>query len=98
MKRKIKIERVSTWSIITTIIVAILFGFISFQSEKEFHVIQTTTEQYILCEKAAKQLQDGSDYLTEQVRLYVMTTEREYLNLYFEEKAFLKMQTRRFTI
>lgn len=35
MKRKIKIERVSTWSIITTIIVAILFGFISFQSEKE---------------------------------------------------------------
>ena len=85
MKRKIKIERVSTWSIITTIIVAILFGFISFQSEKEFHVLQTTTEQYILCEKAAKQLQDGSDYLTEQVRLYVMTTEREYLDLYFEE-------------
>ena len=85
MKRKIKIERVSTWSIVTTIIVAILFGFISFQSEKEFHVLQTTTEQYILCEKAAKQLQDGSDYLTEQVRLYVMTTEREYLNLYFEE-------------
>ena len=51
MKRKIKIERVSTWSIITTIIVAILFGFISFQSEKEFHVLQTTTEQYILCEQ-----------------------------------------------
>ncbi len=85
MKRKIKIERVSTWSIITTIIVAILFGFISFQSEKEFHVLQTTTEQYILCEKAAKQLQDGSDYLTEQVRLYVMTTQEEYLELYFKE-------------
>ena len=81
MKRKIKIERVSTWSIVTTIIVAVLFGFISFQSEREFHVLQTTTEQYILCEKAAKQLQDGSDYLTEQVRLYVMTTEREYLDL-----------------
>lgn len=85
MKRKIKIERVSTWSIVTTIIVAVLFGFISFQSEREFHVLQTTTEQYILCEKAAKQLQDGSDYLTEQVRLYVMTTEKEYLELYFKE-------------
>ena len=61
MKRKIKIERVSTWSIVTTIIVAVLFGFISFQivttiivavlfgfisfqSEREFHVLQTTTE------------------------------------------------------
>ena len=30
-------------------------------------------------------MQDDSDYLTEQVRLYVMTTEREYLDLYFEE-------------
>ena len=85
MKRKIKIERVSNWSIIITIIVATLFGFISFQSKKEFHVLQTTTEQYILCEKAAKQLQDGSDYLTEQVRLYVMTTQKEYLELYFKE-------------
>lgn len=85
MKRKIKIERVSTWSIATTIIIAVLFGFISIQSEKEFHILQTTTEQYILCEKAAKQLQDGSDYLTEQVRLYVMTTQKEYLELYFEE-------------
>lgn len=85
MKKKIKIEKVSTWSIITTIIVVILFGFISFQSEKEFHVLQTSTEQYISCERAAKQLQDGSDYLTEQVRLYAMTTEREYLNYYFEE-------------
>ncbi len=85
MKQKIKIERVNTWSIVITIIIAVLFGFISFQSEREFHVLQTTTEQYILCEKAAKQLQDGSDYLTEQIRLYVMTTEKEYLELYFKE-------------
>ena len=69
MKRKIKIERVSTWSIVTTIIVAVLFGFISFQSEREFHVLQTTTEQYILCEKAAKQLQDGSDRYDRVVRV-----------------------------
>ena len=56
MKQKIKIERVNTWSIVITIIIAVLFGFISFQSEREFHVLQTTTEQYILCEKAVKQL------------------------------------------
>ena len=44
-----------------------------------------TTEQYIACERAAKQLQDGSDYLTEQVRLYAITRELKYMNLYFEE-------------
>ena len=30
-----------------------------------------------------RQLQDGSDYLTEQVRLYAMTGERNYLDQYF---------------
>lgn len=39
----------------------------------------------ITCENAAKQLQDGSDYLSEQVRLYAMTEEVKYMDLYFTE-------------
>ena len=58
---------------------------VSFRSEKEFKILRMTTEQYIACERAAKQLQDGSDYLTEQVRLYAITRESKYMNLYFEE-------------
>ena len=46
---------------------------------------EDATDQYIVCENAARQLQDGSDYLTEQVRLYAMTGERNYLDQYFEE-------------
>ena len=84
-KRKIRIERVSTWSIAITIILAIIFVMISAFSEKEFQVLRSTTEEYILCENAAKQLQDGSDYLTEQIRLYAMTGRAEYRDLYFEE-------------
>ena len=53
--------------------------------EREFHVLQDTTEKYITCENSAKQLQDGSDYLTEQVRLYAMTGQSKYRTLYFEE-------------
>ena len=37
---------------------------ICIMGEKEFHVVRNTTTQYIECENAAKQLQDGSDYLT----------------------------------
>lgn len=85
MKRKVKIQSVSTWSIGITIVFAVLFLFICIQSEKEFRVLRATTDQYITCENAAKQLQDGSDYLTEQVRLYAMTEQTEYMNLYFEE-------------
>lgn len=62
-----------------------VFAIVSFQSEKEFKILRMTTEQYIVCEKAAKQLQDGSDYLTEQVRLYAITREPRYMELYFVE-------------
>lgn len=85
MKRKIRIRRVSAWNIGIALIVGFLFALISMAGEKKFHVLQSATEQYIACENAAKQLQDGSDYLTEQVRLYAMTGQREYMDLYFEE-------------
>ena len=84
-KRKIRIQRVSTCDIAITIILAFLFVFVCVMGEKEFHVLQETTEKYITCESAAKQLQDGSDYLTEQVRLYSMTGQSRYRTLYFEE-------------
>ena len=85
MKRKVRIKNVSAWSIGITLALALLFVVVSIQAEKEFRVLRSTTDQYILCENAAKQLQDGADYLTEQVRLYTMTGEEEYLDLYFEE-------------
>mgnify|MGYP004507435301 FL=1 len=85
MKRKIKIQRISSWSIGITVVLALIFFFIFYEGNKEFHVLKTTTDQYITCENAAKQLQDGSDYLTEQVRLYVATGQQTYMDLYFEE-------------
>ena len=85
MKKRIRIQKVSTWNITITIIVALLFIVVSVAGEREFGVLRNTTEQYIVCENAAKQLQDGSDYLTEQVRLYAMTGEQKYRDLYFEE-------------
>lgn len=85
MSKKIKIQKVSSWSTGITIFVAIVFVCISIMGEKEFAIVRNTTEQYITCEKAAKQLQDGSDYLTEQVRMYVMTGKQKYMELYFME-------------
>lgn len=45
------------------------------------------TERYILCERAAKNLQDGSNYLTEQVRLFAITGQQVYMDNYFAEAA-----------
>ena len=85
MSKKIKIQKVSSWSTRIAIVVAILFVCISIMSQKEFLIVRQTTEQYIDCEQAAKQLQDASDYLTEQVRMYAMTGKRKYMDLYFME-------------
>ncbi len=35
-------------------------------------------------------MRDGSDYLTEQVRLYAVTGERQYMEAYFKEKNITK--------
>ena len=85
MKRKIKIQKISAWCIGATIVLALLFAFVLVQGEKEFQILRLTTDQYILCEKAANQLEEGSKYLTEQVRLYAMTGEDQYMEAYFHE-------------
>lgn len=82
---KIRIQTISTWNIVATVMVEIAFTMISRQGAKKFRMYQDKTEQYIQCENAAKELQEGSDYLTEQVRLYVTTGCAEYLDSYVRE-------------
>lgn len=90
MKLNVKIQNVSRWSIVLTIVVAVVFILVAIQGGEKFKETQTMTKQYISCQNAAKQLQDGSDYLTEQVRLYAITGKNEYMNLYFEEANFTR--------
>lgn len=85
MKRKIRIQRVSAWNIGITIVVAIVFILVCVRGEQEFRKLRSTTEDYIACENAANQLQEASDYLTDQARLYTITGEKQYLEQYFTE-------------
>lgn len=94
MRRRIKIERVSTVSIVVASVLAILFTFICALGLKEFNALQVSTERYLTCEAAAKQLKEGSDYLTEQVRLYVLTGEAKYREQYLEEVNVTKRRER----
>ena len=85
MKRKIKIQSISVWSIGIALILTVVFVVVLHNGQSEVKRFEDATDQYIVCENAARQLQGGSDYLTEQVRLYAMTGERNYLDQYFEE-------------
>lgn len=85
MSRKIKIRRISTWNIVLTVVIALLVAGISARGEQEFQSLRKATDRYIACEKATAKLRKGSDYLTEQVRLYTMTGKSRYMSRYFTE-------------
>lgn len=86
MKKKIRIEKVSTWGTVIAFTLTVIFLGIAVWSWGEFNTIKTATEQYIICEDATKQMREVSDHMTEQVRLYTMTGEKQYMDSYFEEK------------
>ena len=90
--KKIRIQRVSTWSIIDTNVLAVIFAAVTESSEKEFKVLRQTTDEYILCQNSAKELQDGSDYLTEQVRMYAMTGKTEYYSMRLVAESYGKSE------
>lgn len=54
MKLNVKIQNVSKWSIVLTIVVAVVFIFTAVQGSNKFKETQAMTQQYITCENAAK--------------------------------------------
>lgn len=86
----IKIQTVSRWSgALTLALTALLVG-LGIASFREFKELRSLTEEYIACEEATGELEDGADYLTEEVRLYVLTGEREYMEKYVNEAEYTR--------
>ena len=90
MKRKIKIQTVSFWGMGFTIFIALFLVVVSVLGRKEFRIMKRATNQYIECKNSARQLQEASDYLTEQARKYASTGSRRYMDAYFQELNVLK--------
>ena len=89
-KRKIEIRKVSCVGLWITLLLALAFVFLIIQGENEFFALNESTEQYIQAEKAVQQFEKGADYLTEQVRMYVMTGDTSYMDAYFVESNQVK--------
>ena len=70
MLKKIRIQRVSIFDIVATLVLAVVLVAFAVQGTGELAQMQTATDDYIQCETLARQLQSGSDYLIEQVRMY----------------------------
>ncbi|MBD5417289.1 MAG: GGDEF domain-containing protein [Desulfovibrio sp.] len=76
---------------VSSVILVLTLLFFVFLIHTTMHVAeeyQATTdamEDYISWENAGQRVRRGSDYLTEQVRLFVQTLDKDYADRYFEE-------------
>ncbi len=81
----IRIRTVSYGMIIVSAILYVLLIIATVHASKEYSAMTTSTNDYIACQQHAVEIADGSNYLTEQIQLYVMTKEPQYAKAYFTE-------------
>lgn len=81
----IRIQTLSYTMIAVSCIFYIFILYITIQVSENYKSLTQNITTYNLCRQDADALEEASDYLTEQVRLYVMTSDSEYMNAYIEE-------------
>ena len=81
----VKIRTLNTCMMLLSSVIFIFLIYNSVVMPSQYHQLVTSTDEYIVCEKDATSLSQASDYLTEQVRLYVQNMDITYMDRYFEE-------------
>ncbi len=87
-KTSIKGMRIRTLNlsmIVVSCILYILLLVASTYALQEYKVMVSATENYVSCQKNALLLAEGSDYLTEQVRLFAVNADLKHVENYFTE-------------
>lgn len=81
----LRIRSFNTWIILVSCALYICLLMATNYSIRRYEQLVVTTNDYIRLEETAREIMKASDFLTEQVRLYVQTLEPEYARQYFEE-------------
>jgi len=81
----IRIQTINYLMIAASCILYILILYITIQVSIRYNTLTKNIETYTLCSQDANSLEKASDYLTEQVRLYVITTDPQYMDAYINE-------------
>ena len=71
-RTRVRIMTVSVWSSLIAFVVAGLIAVLAMRLRSDFFVVYDTTERYITCARTAREMQEGSTYLTEQARLFTL--------------------------
>lgn len=64
-RTQVRIMNVSVWSSLIAFVVAGLIAVLAMRLRSDFLVVYDATERYITCARTAREMQEGSTYLTE---------------------------------
>ena len=84
-KKGISIRVIHVVMLICAAAIVMLLAVSTLRSSNVFTTLSTATDNYIVRQKAAHDLMEASDYLTENVQRFTLTGDVKYLNQYFEE-------------
>ena len=82
-----RIRMINIVSVVLTLLIMLLFLIGVRRADQATRSRNEASEKYVVCETAATALKQGSDNLTNQVRLYTVTGDPAYLRAYFAEVA-----------
>ena len=83
--KNVSIRKIIGFMIVFMLAISALLLVATFNMAAGYNNLNANNQKYSQWQLYANSLQSGSDYLTEQVRCFVVTGNREYLDNYFEE-------------
>ncbi len=83
--RGIKIRTMNYVMIFVSFVLYIILIGVTVYASRRYDEMISATDAYIRYQEQASQVREGSDYLTEQVRLYTVEAELSYVENYFQE-------------
>ena len=81
----ISLKTIHIAMIVCAVVISLLLVFSTYQSANVFSRLSKETGNYIVRQKAAYELMEASDYLTEMVQRFTLEGDTRYLDNYFEE-------------
>ncbi len=84
------LNKINIIYVVLGVILSILLIASLYMITDKYHKMNESITEYVEWQKDASELENASDYLTEQVRCFVIVREKEYVDNYFNEAYYLK--------
>lgn len=84
-KNGVSLRRIQIWLVVGAVLLSGLMVYSTYRLTASYRNLVNTSEQHIELRKAARELMDASDYLTEKVQRFAVSGEILHMQAYFDE-------------